>query len=331
MRTLPLALAVLLLGPCAASRADTVVLAGGSRLEGVVLEKGEAGTRLLLPEGSEVTLAAADVKEVLPDAGAPAPGTYMRWHSSKVGPSGLQVALVHFVSPDGKRRVDLVSAVHIADAAFFREVTKVLELEDVVLYEMVKAEGADPEAAPEEENPIRKVQAKMAGWLGLAFQLDHVDYGRPHFQHADMTLEEFEAAGGTVPGGKAAPGGGVLGPLGNLESQMEMLGTMMRTLGVEDPDPAKAAEAKARLRTMIGRMVGTLGSSLSMLLGGPMNDVLIVKRNEVVVEKLKALPPEARRVAVFYGAGHFQDLEKRLADLGWRRAGGRWLTAWAAK
>jgi len=37
-----------------------------------------------------------------------------------------------------------------------------------------------------------------------------------------------------------------------------------------------------------------------------------------------------KSVAVFYGAGHLPDMEKRLAaDFGLKREGEKWLTAWS--
>jgi hypothetical protein len=37
----------------------------------------------------------------------------------------------------------------------------------------------------------------------------------------------------------------------------------------------------------------------------------------------------AMRIGLFYGAGHMPDLEKRLQrDLGFRRIGHDWITAW---
>ena len=43
----------------------------------------------------------------------------------------------------------------------------------------------------------------------------------------------------------------------------------------------------------------------------------------------KQLTAGKKRIAVFYGAGHLPDMERRLiADYGFQRNGETWLTAW---
>ena len=46
------------------------------------------------------------------------------------------------------------------------------------------------------------------------------------------------------------------------------------------------------------------------------------------MRRLDELPAGTRSVAIFYGAAHLSDLEKRLVERGYVRAGGRWVTAW---
>src|SRR5262249_24337055 len=59
--------------------------------------------------------------------------------------------------------------------------------------------------------------------------------------------------------------------------------------------------------------------------------VIIQERNQVVLRDLASElrgPDRPRSIAVFYGAGHMADLEKRLrADLAYRPRTERWLTA----
>ena len=35
-----------------------------------------------------------------------------------------------------------------------------------------------------------------------------------------------------------------------------------------------------------------------------------------------------KRLAVFYGAGHFPDMQRRLEAMGFEKTGEEWLTAW---
>ena len=152
---LPFLLLLLLLAPAAA---DQIVLNGGSRIEGVVLERSEKSLRLLLPKGDEIVLAAEDVKEVVAAEDAPAAGKYLRFRDPDDESGGLEVAVTYLLHPEGGPRVDLVGAVHVADPAFFREVQRILEAADLVLYEGIK-----PKDMTEEEFQ-NFCKARMAGY-----------------------------------------------------------------------------------------------------------------------------------------------------------------------
>jgi hypothetical protein len=317
LKHLVAALGLLILLPPAGG--DTVRLPGGTELTGVVLERSETRVRLLLPGGSEVSLLATDVAEVRADDDAPKAGQVARWTDRGTKGAALQVPVVTYVSPDARRRVDLVGAVHVADRSYYREVQALLEGHDVVLYEMVKPEDRGPEEEPEEANPVRDLQRKMATWLELSFQLDEISYDRPHFVHADLTPEQL--FGGTDDG--AGAGGAQLQAMMPL-LQMAM-GAAERMLGGDD---AAARGQRATLKRTMGRLLGSLGSRVGALLGSQMSEALIDRRDAVVIERLAEVPEGTRSVGVFYGTAHLPDLEKRLEAIGWRRAGGRWLDAW---
>jgi hypothetical protein len=121
----------------------------------------------------------------------------------------------------------------------------------------------------------------------------------------------------------------------------EMLGEL---LGGEDPMFAQMLEGFENLATaspMINTMFKlTLVTQLSKpgaigdQLDPAMQEVIIDLRNQVVIDDLKAIldadgaedAPET--IAVFYGAGHMEDLEERLFEqLGYRVAGTIWFNA----
>ena len=326
MRRIVLALVVAFLATPVRVRADEVELAGGTRVAGEVLERTDAGVRLLLPAGDEVTFAPADVKKVTVLEGAPGGETFLRF--VKDGPRpGLEVGVAHYVKA-GAPRVDLVGAVHAADAAYFREVQAILDRDDVVLYEMVKKAGDDPWRKPtdaeREQSPISKFQSTIAKAFDLTFQLDEIDYRRRHFVHADMTAEEFLAKGGGAITKEMASMIAKIGPL------LDMVARMMNP-----PDDA-SAERKASARAMrttvkgvLGAMLGASGGKAGGLLTGLGGDDLIIgQRNDVAIGVFDAQHQGARSIAIFYGAAHMPDLEKRLLARGYVRAGGRWITAW---
>jgi hypothetical protein len=305
------------------ARGDDVVLHGGSRLTGVVLERGPERVRLLLASGQEVELAAADVKDVVADADAPAGDKVVRY-SSKPAREGLETALIHYVHPKTGRRVDLVGAVHIADMAYYREVQRLLEAADLVLYELVKDEDADMKEVEEGASPIRDFQVKMASWFGFAFQLEGIAYDRPHFVHADMTVAQFEAAAPPVAEAPDAKKPGAL--IAGLEGQVKLLENVLKAMGIEDEK--RGPKVRKTVKGFLGRMMGAMGTQMGTLLGSATNDLLIVKRNEVAIQRLEEVPESARSVAIFYGAAHLPDMEKRLEALGYERVGARWLLAW---
>jgi len=326
-------------------RADEVVLKGGTRLPGVLLGRDDAALRLLTPAGEELRLAAGDVQEVVADADAPSAKKVTRWH--KIGQSGgqLQTALVHLLPAQGEGpRIDLVGAVHIADGAYYRDVQRMLEQADVVLYEAVKSkEDGPPEPSEEGEegkSAIRGLQMKLARGLGLQFQIDAINYRRPHFVHADLTVEELDGGpeedegGGDEPGKAGEEGtkprrrGGLPKELQGLEALVKLAEPLFA--GIDKPAETPEARKKVRARKkMFGQMLGNATAFLPLLFGKKLNDLLIVRRNAVVLKRLKEVPAGTRTVAVFYGAGHLPDLERRIVeDLGYRRAGARWLTSW---
>ena len=65
-------------------------------------------------------------------------------------------------------------------------------------------------------------------------------------------------------------------------------------------------------------------------LAGEDGSTLITVRNERALEVLREqLDDGARDIAIFYGAGHMPDLEKRLAeDFNMRRVSNEWIEAW---
>jgi hypothetical protein len=70
--------------------------------------------------------------------------------------------------------------------------------------------------------------------------------------------------------------------------------------------------------------------SLLTSFGGEEGSVLITERNKIALEVLKQqLSAGRKKLAIFYGAGHLADMDKRLReDFGMRPIEITWLTAW---
>jgi hypothetical protein len=309
--------------------ADEVTLAGGSSLEGLVLEEDEAGYRLLLPGGDELQLARADVATVRRPDDAPARGQHLRYVAPATGvPGGLDLAVTSWIDPAGGARVDLVGAVHMADPSFYRAVQRRLDRVDVTLFEAVIPEGTtlrqlEAQAAAPASEPLRALQTRMATWLGLTFQLEGVDYTRPHFVHADVTAEELAALTGATEGALEVPAS-----LRMALKLMDVVGPLLdRLMG----DTTKAGPLRQQLKRQMAAALGTLDAQTALAgLGAQMQEVLLHKRNAVVLVRLQEVRRQAavHSIAVFYGAAHMAGLEEGLAGLGYVRANAEWLRAW---
>jgi hypothetical protein len=58
--------------------------------------------------------------------------------------------------------------------------------------------------------------------------------------------------------------------------------------------------------------------------------VIIGERNRVALEVMAAqIAVGKKRLAIFYGAGHFPDMQKRLEAMGFKKSGEEWLAAWS--
>ncbi|MGE0191005.1 MAG: hypothetical protein AB7T63_03090 [Planctomycetota bacterium] len=312
--------------------ADDIELTGGTQLEGIVLADSEQAIHLLLPGGDEVHLARADVATVERRADAPKAGQHLRYREpTDTTPGGLDVAVTTWLAPDGPR-VDLVGAVHLADEAFFRAAQRRLDRVDVTLFEAVLPEGATTKdlengTTSSANEPLRALQTRMAKWLGLTFQLEGIDYTRPHFVHADMTAEELTAAMGGEPGDEVK----LPASMKMAMRLLEMVGPMMDRLMSDDE---RSLPLRRRLKRQLASVLGgTEVQGMLGALGARMTDVLLHRRNDVALAKVDEIraAKDVRSIAVFYGAAHMEGIEKGLEARGYRRGGAEWLAAWSVE
>jgi hypothetical protein len=223
--------------------------------------------------------------------------------------------------------VDLVGAVHVGDKAYYDELNKLFESYDVVLYELVAPEGTKVPKGGRKEgsaHPVGALQDGMSAVLELRHQLDCVDYSRPNFQHADMSPDEFSKA---------------MEQRGESFFQMflRLMGQGMAqnasgASGSSDLELIMALFSKDRatkLKTLMAEQFDSLDGQLAVL-DGPEGSTIITERNKKCFAVLdKQLADGKKKIAIFYGAGHFPDMERRLlADYGFQRQSESWLTAW---
>lgn len=249
---------------------------------------------------------------------------------AKQNPLAMEAAIVTYAPRDCSQShptVDLVSAVHIGEKAYYDELNRRFNQYDVVLYELVAPEGTRiaPGGKDVGRHPVSMVQSFMTDVLELEFQLRAIDYTKPNLVHADLSPEQFAEA---------------------MRKRGESFWTLfMRMWGYAMSRQAEAAEGDAALlfalfsknralalKRAFAEQFEKFGGSLTAL-EGPNGSALIADRNKKALEVLrKQIDAGKKKIAIFYGAGHMEDFDKHLReDFGLAPVETRWLVAWNLK
>jgi hypothetical protein len=273
------------------------------------------------------------------------PEPYVRIYDGDTNLVQLQVAVRKFVPFRHKGpAVWLTGVSHIGESNYFAKLQEHLDAQRLVLFEGISDRAAqkfpaadgnevhsdrpvDPHEPRPAEAKMASLQSTMASSLGLAFQLEVIDYDRVNFRNSDLSLQELRQL--------LADRGGAQ----SLESLLQMMegGSFLdallqmglRFLGAT---PKLQALSKLALLEMIGQIQGDpaqirgLPAELKQLL-----EVLIDKRNEKVIRDLKAELKNSRgSISIFFGTGHMPDFERRLRrELDYRPVEEQWLTAFS--
>lgn len=244
-------------------------------------------------------------------------------------PLALETAIVSFAATGGRNRgvqVDLVGAIHIADKAYYEELNRRFRGYDAVLYELVAREDANvPQAGQSPGSFVGGMQVGMKSLLKLEYQLDCIAYGQKNMVHADMSLEEFAATMKRRNESFAGMFFRLLGrsmaeqgddPLGT--SDLQILAAMFA------PDRAR------RLKLLMAKEFANLEGEISIF-DGPDGSAIITERNKKALEVLtREIAKGRKKLAIFYGAGHLPDMQRRLQEeFAMQRAGTVWVSAWS--
>jgi hypothetical protein len=230
--------------------------------------------------------------------------------------------------------VDLIGALHIGELSYYQDLNKKFKEYDAVLYEVVKPEDAEvprPGDRPEETSPISALQTGMKDVLDLQFQLDHIDYTKRNLVHADMTPEELGQAFRDEFSKSTTP------------TAQGFLDTLASTLGGGSADQQANASAlnirlmmalassdrARRVKIIFAEQLLRMDEEMKQL-GGILSGALIEQRNKKCLDVMeRELKNGKKRIAIFYGAGHFPDIEKQLREKhGFTRGQAEWVSAW---
>ncbi|MEO1497320.1 MAG: hypothetical protein AAFV43_09235 [Planctomycetota bacterium] len=266
------------------------------------------------------------------DPNADADGDWIRIRKTDDGkPAALQTSVGSYQGRTEAGEplvVDLVGAVHVGDRRYYRELNARFRDYDVVLYELVAPEGTRVARGQRvgNDSPLGAMQNGMKSMLGLEHQLEWVDYTPRNFVHADMSAEQLFAS---------------MGDRG--EGFMEMYFRLMGQSIAEQTKQTAAGESpefdlimalfsgdrERQLRIAMAKQMASLEGVLSDF-GGPRGSTIIHERNAIALRVLaNEIDRGQRRIAVFYGAGHLEDMDERLRqDFGMRQTGKEWIDAW---
>ncbi|MBR6436028.1 MAG: hypothetical protein IKS45_05935 [Thermoguttaceae bacterium] len=255
---------------------------------------------------------------------------YVRVVRDKEAKKGsLDTAVRKFVGENGVC-VDLVGAIHIGEKSYYKELNKLFEEYDVVLYEVVAEEGTRPEPSEEDKMPssvIGFAQFQFANILGLVHQLEHIDYKKENMVHADLSPKEFAEAQKARDDGFAA--------MYFREMGFNMARKNPNASDVDDSKVILAFFKKDRKRALkdaLADQFATMDSEMAMK-GTSDGTSIITDRNNRVLEKLKGILDEGskKKIAIFYGAAHLPEFSEKLkSDFNMKPQDDQtlWLKAW---
>ena len=258
----------------------------------------------------------------------PAKSKFIRFTKKGKNSGVLETAIVAYEDKSG-RRVDLIAAVHLGETEYYKELEKLFENYEQLLYEMIKPKDTNPGRRSGNNSILSLVQRALKDVLDLQFQLDAIDYGKKNFVHADLDVESF---------------------LAKLKERNEtVLSILLRAVLAGMAKQEKSSKAGLTPLHLVAALFSkNRASYLKFHLAQELEDIeeilarlgwdddekgsaIIHDRNKKAIAVLEAgLQTAAKNFGIFYGAAHMPDLEKRLQKLGFQKKSQRWLTAWDA-
>lgn len=251
-------------------------------------------------------------------------------------PAALQTSITRYESKRDGVLVDLVGAVHIGERKYFKQLNKQLSQYDVVLYELVAPKGTRIPTGGRKSggggNPLSWMQGSMKSMLGLESQLELIDYQSRNFVHADLSPTELSE--------KMSERGDNM-----LSVALSTFSDMMRQQKLAAKNSNSNAAAQMGLSDMmelmnnpleLKRMMAsqfTAGGAMELGLGQKLNQLIVVDRNKAAMKELKTqLRAGKKKIAIFYGAAHMPDFEKRIVDdFNLDKTRHVWVNAWDLK
>ncbi len=222
--------------------------------------------------------------------------------------------------------VDLVGVVHVGELEYYKTLNDKFLQYDAVLYELIAEADVDITArkAANPDSLVTKLQHGFKDLLGLEFQLDHINYQKDNFVHADMTPEDF---------------------MKSMKDKNESIWSMLlkvflNSKEISENNPGMSSEIvllqmllspnkKMAIRKIMAAQFQDVDQILEVF-EGPEGSTIISERNKVAINVLKnQIKDGKKKLAIFYGAGHMPHMEEVLTkELGFTKSSEKWLVAW---
>jgi hypothetical protein len=256
-------------------------------------------------------------------------GDYVRY-SKSTAPASVETAVVTMVAPQGQT-LDLVAALHLGEPAYYKALNERFKRYDAVLYELILPEemaGQQLPAQLDTGSGLSGFQGMMAHAMGLATQLDKIDYSAKNFVHADLTREALSKS-------MDARHENMMTYVSHLMTSTSAPGATAN-IGVSDKELAQldlmavlSGRGTARDQKILKKIMAATMTGSDSLLTAMGDTAIIAERNTAAMKVVDAqLARGKRNMALYYGAAHMPDLEARLQKKGWKRQGSSWLQAW---
>ena len=250
------------------------------------------------------------------------PTAFMRMQKPSATKEDLQTLAREYTPAHGKGPVVwLVGVAHIGEEGYYKELQKLLDAQQVVLYEGVTRNGVDPAKAGDDKLAKSTYKA-LSDALKLQFQLFGIDYDHPSFHNADLSWDELQAIQKKYPPAKGGMSLSTIGSMLNADSSQGQM--IVNALAAIKDDPSS-------IEAMHIGMIELLSDPtvIERTLSPSLNEVLIRSRNAKVLDALKKqLASNPNSVAIFFGAGHMANMEQHLIkDFGYKPGAEKWYTA----
>lgn len=339
---------------------DTIVLKSKKVIEGNLIYADEEWVKIRQGANKILLISREDIFAIQRSTFSEG---YIRYSKIRHGRSALEVASKTFANANKTKFVSLVGAVHIGDLEYYKQLQNILDAHDVVLFEGVGSisnedlsQWTPPTSAEKEEELSGKkhfqqsyrrsdastnmdflttLQTYMGQFLELSFQKDGLDYGRSWWKPADVSIEELQEL-------MSKKGVNFLSLLSmasskDLEQQANKIYASLLSnlsgilLGKSISVAMKETFAELLASQMM--MMGSPSGKDSKDKANQLMEVLIVCRNDKAFRCTQDVMkvPGVKTIALFYGAGHNDDLEKRLVEEGFSLNKEEWLIAWDIK